>query len=125
MRRSVNGNGYWSAACAELAIARKYTRPRRPQTNGKAEALVKTIQREWAYRSYIRRASTAQERYRPMLHWYNGHRAHGSLRGRLPITHWSVGATTSRAAASRLPRVFVVQRIRWWLAIYGAVKERR
>jgi transposase InsO family protein len=51
---SDNGNGYrshaWAAACAELGIARRYTRPRRPQTNGKAEALVKTLLREWAYR---------------------------------------------------------------------------
>ena len=49
-----NGNGYrsfaWRDACAELGIQRRYTRPRRPQTNGKAEALVKTLLREWAYR---------------------------------------------------------------------------
>ena len=51
---SDNGNGYrshaWAATCAELGIARRHTRPRRPQTNGKAEALVKTLLREWAYR---------------------------------------------------------------------------
>ena len=51
---SDNGNGYrsraWAAACAELGVQRRYTRPRRPQTNGKAEALVKTLLREWAYR---------------------------------------------------------------------------
>ncbi|MGH3040063.1 MAG: IS481 family transposase [Gaiellaceae bacterium] len=51
---SDNGNGYrshaWTAMCAQLGIARRYTRPRRPQTNGKAEALVKTLLREWAYR---------------------------------------------------------------------------
>jgi len=42
---SDNGNGYrsfaWRDTCAELNIQRRYTRPRRPQTNGKAEALVK------------------------------------------------------------------------------------
>jgi len=27
----------WAAACAELGIARKRTRPYRPQTNGKVE----------------------------------------------------------------------------------------
>jgi transposase InsO family protein len=51
---SDNGNGYrshaWRDACAQLAIQRRYTRSRRPQTNGKAEALVKTLLREWAYR---------------------------------------------------------------------------
>jgi transposase InsO family protein len=51
---SDNGNGYrshaWATVCVELGVARRYTRPRRPQTNGKAEALVKTLLREWAYR---------------------------------------------------------------------------
>ena len=49
---SDNGNGYrshaWAAACDQLDVARRYTRPRRPRTNGKAEALVKTMLREWA-----------------------------------------------------------------------------
>lgn len=31
-------------------IRLKKTRPFRPQTNGKAEAFIKTLQREWAYR---------------------------------------------------------------------------
>jgi transposase InsO family protein len=51
---SDNGNGYrsyaWRDACAQLGVQRRHTRPRRPQTNGKAEALVKTLLREWAYR---------------------------------------------------------------------------
>jgi transposase InsO family protein len=51
---SDNGTGNrshaWTAACAQLGIARRHTRPRRPQTNGKAEALIKTLLREWAYR---------------------------------------------------------------------------
>jgi transposase InsO family protein len=60
-----NGNGYrshlWAAACAELGVARRYTRPCRPQTNGKAEALVKTLLREWAYRfAYPTSAHRAQ-----------------------------------------------------------------
>jgi hypothetical protein len=41
---SDNGNGYrshaWAEACDELGIARRYIGPGRPQTNGKAEALV-------------------------------------------------------------------------------------
>jgi hypothetical protein len=39
---SDNGNGYrsfaWRDACAELGIQRRYTRPRRPQTNGKGRS---------------------------------------------------------------------------------------
>lgn len=87
---SDNGNGYrsfaWRDACAELGVARRYTRPRRPQTNGKAEALVKTLLREWAYRFAY---ATSAHRARALpgyLRWYNHHRPHSSLGGRPPIS---------------------------------------
>jgi transposase InsO family protein len=88
-----NGNGYrshaWAAVCDELDIERRYTRPRRPQTNGKAEALVKTLLREWAYR-FAYPSSTHRARALPgYLRWYNRHRPHGSLSGRPPISRVS------------------------------------
>jgi transposase InsO family protein len=90
---SDNGNGYrsfaWREACAELGIARRYTRPRRPQTNGKAEALVKTLQREWAYR-FAYPTSAHRARALPgYLRWYNRHRPHSSLGGRPPVSRVS------------------------------------
>ena len=90
---SDNGNGYrsfaWRDACAELGIGRRYTRPRRPQTNGKAEALVKTLLREWAYR-FAYPSSAHRARALPgYLRWYNPHRPHSSLGGRPPISRVS------------------------------------
>ena len=90
---SDNGNGYrsfaWRDACNELGIGRRYTRPRRPQTNGKAEALVKTLLREWAYR-FAYRTSAHRARALPgYLRWYNRHRPHSSLGGRPPISRVS------------------------------------
>jgi transposase InsO family protein len=90
---SDNGNGYrshdWAAACSELSVQRRYTRPRRPQTNGKAEALVKTLLREWAYR-FAYPSSVHRARALPgYLRWYNQHRPHSSLRGRPPISRVS------------------------------------
>jgi transposase InsO family protein len=90
---SDNGNGYrsiaWRDACAELTIQRRYTRPRRPQTNGKAEALVKTLLREWAYR-FAYPSSMHRARALPgYLRWYNHHRPHSSLGGRPPISRVS------------------------------------
>jgi transposase InsO family protein len=90
---SDNGNGYrsfaWRDACVELGIARRYTRPRRPQTNGKAEALVKTLLREWAYR-FAYPTSAHRARALPgYLRWYNQHRPHSSLGGRPPISRVS------------------------------------
>jgi transposase InsO family protein len=90
---SDNGNGYrshaWTSACAELAIERRYTRPRRPQTNGKAEALVKTLLREWAYRFAYPSSAHRAKALPGYLRWYNRHRPHGSLGGRPPISRVS------------------------------------
>jgi transposase InsO family protein len=90
---SDNGNGYrsraWADACSELGVERRYTRPRRPQTNGKAEALVKTLLREWAYR-FAYPSSAHRARALPgYLRCYNQHRPHSSLGGKPPISRIS------------------------------------
>jgi transposase InsO family protein len=90
---SDNGNGYrshaWTAACEELQIGRRYTRPRRPQTNGKAEALVKTLLREWAYRFAYPSSSHRAKALPGYLRWYNQHRPHSSIGARPPISRVS------------------------------------
>lgn len=90
---SDNGNGYrsyaWRDACAQLGIQRRYTRPRRPQTNGKAEALVKTLLREWAYRFTYPTSSHRAQALDGYLRWYNTQRPHGSLNGQPPISRTS------------------------------------
>jgi len=88
-----NGSAYTSTihalCCRQLGIRHLRTRPRRPQTNGKAEALVKTLLREWAYR-FAYPSSTHRARALPgYLRWYNHHRPHGSLNGQPPITRVS------------------------------------
>ena len=76
----------WRDTCTELAIGRRFTRPYTPRTNGKAEALIKTMLREWAYRYAY---PTSQHRARALsgwVRWYNKHRPHGSLGGKPPIS---------------------------------------
>ena len=81
---------YRSHAFRDVAEARgitlKRTRPYRPQTNGKAERVIQTLLREWAY---IRPYYSNQERldHLPIfLENYNMHRPHTALGHRPPIT---------------------------------------
>jgi transposase InsO family protein len=80
---------HWADTCSELEIGRRYTRPYSPWTNGKAEALIKTLLREWAYR-FAYPTSAHRSRALPgYLRWYNQHRPHRSLAGRPPISRVS------------------------------------
>ncbi len=85
-----NGGNYRSYAVAAVAatygVRLKRTRPYRPQTNGKAEAFNKTLQREWAY---VRLYRTNTERLAALplfLQEYNGDRPHTALGGLPPLT---------------------------------------
>ena len=84
-----NGSGYRSKcfqrACQRLRIKHSFTRPYRPQTNGKAERFIQTALREWAYvRSYQNHRERAKA-WLPWLHRYNWHRPHSSLNHHPPI----------------------------------------
>ena len=50
---SDNGSAYsskqWRKACSALGMKAKRTREYRPQTNGKADRFIRTLQAEWAY----------------------------------------------------------------------------
>ena len=80
---------HWRDACAALEIERRYTRPYSPWTNGKAEALIKTLLREWAYRFAYPTSSHRSRALTGFIRWYNRRRPHGSLTGRPPISRVS------------------------------------
>jgi transposase InsO family protein len=82
-----NGSAYRSTvhaiACRALGIRHLRTRPRRPQTNGKAERFIRTMLGGWAYGAIY--ASSA-ERTAALDGWlfrYNHHRRHSAI-GRQP-----------------------------------------
>jgi transposase InsO family protein len=79
----------WRDTCAQLEIGRRYTRPYSPWTNGKAEALIKTMLREWAYRFAYPTSSHRARALSGYLRWYNRRRPHGSLGARPPISRVS------------------------------------
>jgi transposase InsO family protein len=80
-----NGPGYRSIAhaalCRQLDIRHLFTQPYRPKTNGKAERLIQTLLRDWAYAAAYP-TSTARRRALPaFLKRYNTTRPHKSLGG--------------------------------------------
>jgi len=78
-RGSTYRSKLFAATCQELGLKHRFTRPYRPQTNGKAERFIQTITREWAYaRSYD--SSDHRATFLPhYLHDYNFHRPHSAL----------------------------------------------
>lgn len=83
-----NGSAYRSAihalACRALRIRHLRTRPRRPQTNGKAERLIRTMLAEWAYGAIYRTSSERSAALDGFLWRYNYHRPHGALSRKTP-----------------------------------------
>ncbi|UXC18155.1 MULTISPECIES: IS481 family transposase [Comamonas] len=69
----------FAAACNALGVQHKFTRPYRPQTNGKAERFIQSALREWAYGwTYQNSAERAQALHR-WQHYYNWHRPHSGI----------------------------------------------
>jgi transposase InsO family protein len=87
---SDNGSAYrsflWRAACAELGITAKRTRPYRPQTNGKIERFHRTLAAGWAFRRLYTSESARRNALPAWLHEYNHHRPHTAIGKVPPIT---------------------------------------
>ena len=85
-----NGSNYTSRlfreTAAELNICLHRTRPYRPQTNGKAEAFIKTLKREWAYARIYRSNAERIDALGPFIDYYNHHRPHTSIGLRPPVS---------------------------------------
>jgi transposase InsO family protein len=88
-RRVLSDNGAcyrsraWRAACAELGITPKHTRPYRPQTNGKIERFHRTMADGWAFKRFYSSETTRRKALPAWLHEYNHHRHHTAI-GKVP-----------------------------------------
>ena len=71
----------------------KYTRPYRPQTNGKVERYHRTLAREWAYRRSWSSNADRAAALAGFQHRYNYHRPHTALKGKPPV-HRTPAAVT-------------------------------
>jgi transposase InsO family protein len=88
-----NGSAYISAvhavACRTLGLRHLRTRPRRPQTNGKAERFIRTMLGGWAYGAIYTSSADRTAALDGWLWRYNHHRRHSALGHKPPIARLS------------------------------------
>ncbi|CAL2061487.1 MULTISPECIES: IS481 family transposase [Streptomyces] len=76
----------WRDTCRELGISPRWTRPWRPQTNGKVERFHRTLLDEWAYQQPYTSDRERQAVFPDWLDWYNYHRPHTGIGGQTPAS---------------------------------------
>jgi transposase InsO family protein len=80
-----NGNCYrakeFAAELLASSISHTFTRPYRPQTNGKVERYNRTLLNEWAYARPYRSEAARTRALDKWLHMYNHHRHHTAVGG--------------------------------------------
>jgi transposase InsO family protein len=85
-----NGSAFRSAdfasACRTLKLKHRFTRPYRPQTNGKAERFIQSALREWAYGIAYNHSSERTSMLERGMRHYNWHRPHQGIKGSAPIS---------------------------------------
>ncbi|AZX41876.1 IS481 family transposase [Bordetella pertussis] len=85
-----NGSAFrsraFAALCHELGIKHRFTRPYRPQTNGKAERFIQSALREWAYAHTYQNSQHRADAMKSWLHHYNWHRPHQGIGRAVPIS---------------------------------------
>ena len=78
-----NGSAYrsrlFAQTCKALGIKHSFTRPYRPQTNGKAERFIQTCLREWAYARSYPNSAERTACLPAFLAYYNSRRPHSAL----------------------------------------------
>ena len=85
---SDNGACYkdrFTSACAELGIWHLRTKAYTPQTNGKAERLIQTLLREWAYLKAYPKSRRRTAALLPYLRYYNRRRPHAGCGALTPM----------------------------------------
>jgi transposase InsO family protein len=89
-RRILTDNGScfrsqpFADACRALRLKHSFTRPYRPQTNGKAERFIQSALREWAYGIPYSHSSERTAMLERWMHHYNWHRPHQGIKGLAP-----------------------------------------
>ena len=95
VRRLLTDNGPafrsrdFRTVCDQLGIVHRFTRPYRPQTNGKAERFIQSALREWAYGATYQHSTQRTAALDDWIHHYNWHRPHQGIGGVAPVARLS------------------------------------
>lgn len=73
------------AKLIENDISQHFTRPRRPQTNGKAERVIQTIMREWCRPQRFKNKQHRRQSLQEFVYYYNFERKHTGIKNKTPI----------------------------------------
>lgn len=75
----------FAQACQQLGLRHSFTKPYRPQTNGKAERFIQSALRECAYGFVYQHSSQRAQMFDAWIHHYNWHRPHQGIGGIAPM----------------------------------------
>ncbi len=79
-----NAEHPFGIACVQNNISQKFTRVTRPQTNGKAERVIRTLMEMWHDKHPFKDSAHQQELCR-FVNFYNTIKPHKSLKGDIPF----------------------------------------
>jgi transposase InsO family protein len=85
-RGSTYRSKLFASACQQLGLKHRFTKPYRPQTNGKAERFIQSALREWAYGTVYNHSKDRAAMLDRWIHHYNWHRPHQGIAGLAPIS---------------------------------------
>ena len=85
-----NGSSFrsrdFAKTCRQLRLKHSFTRPYRPQTNGKVERFIQSALREWVYGIPYNHSLERTAMLERWIHHYNWHRPHQGIKGLAPIS---------------------------------------
>ena len=71
--------------CTEHKIEQRFTKVRCPQTNGKAERVIRTLMEMWHNKTKFNSPAHRKNELKRFVNFYNGVKPHASLNGFTPI----------------------------------------
>lgn len=80
-----NASHPFSVVCCQNDIVQKFTRIARPQTNGKAERVIRTLMEMWHDQQTFADAQQRRRDLRRFVNFYNTVKPHSSLKGNTPF----------------------------------------